>query len=81
MSEKCRWIEWIIFVTRFENQIRRKQSMKKKLFAVMMVCILTFALAACGNTGNHAEESTIPEPSITEASAADRKSTRLNSSH
>ena len=28
--------------------------MKKKLFAVMMVCILTFALAACGNTGNNA---------------------------
>lgn len=48
--------------------------MKKKLFAVRMVCILTFALAACGNTGNHAEESTIPEPSITEASAAKTES-------
>ena len=48
--------------------------MKKKLFAVMMASMLTFALAACGNTGNHAEESTIPEPSITEASAAKTES-------
>ena len=27
--------------------------MKKKLFAVIMVCMLTFPLAACGNTGNN----------------------------
>lgn len=39
--------------------------MKIKLFAVMAACLLTFALAACGNTGNHAEESTVPEPSTT----------------
>ena len=48
--------------------------MKKKLFAVMMACMLTFALAACGNTGNNAEESTIPEPSTTEAPAAETES-------
>ena len=29
--------------------------MKKKLFAVMVACLLTFALAACGNTGNGIE--------------------------
>ena len=40
--------------------------MKKKLFAVMMAYMLPLALAACGNTGNNAEESTIPEPSTTE---------------
>lgn len=39
--------------------------MKKKLFAVMVACLLTFALAACGNTGNDMEESAVPEPSTT----------------
>lgn len=39
--------------------------MKKKLFAVMVACLLTFALAACGNTENDMEESTVPEPSTT----------------
>ena len=29
--------------------------MKKKLSAVMTACMLMFALAACGNTGNNAE--------------------------
>ncbi len=29
--------------------------MKKKLFAVMVACLLMFALAACGNTGNGIE--------------------------
>lgn len=39
--------------------------MKKKIFAVMMACMLAFALAACGNTGNHMEESAVPKPSTT----------------
>ena len=39
--------------------------MKKKLFAVMVACLLTFALAACGNTGNDMEEAAVPEPSTT----------------
>ena len=29
--------------------------MKKKLFAVMVACLVTFALAAGGNTGNGIE--------------------------
>ena len=37
--------------------------MKKKLFAVMVASLLTFALAACGNTENDMEESAVPEPS------------------
>lgn len=40
--------------------------MKKKLFEVMMACMMSFTLAACGNTGNDVEESTVPEPSTTE---------------
>lgn len=48
--------------------------MKKKLSAVMMACMLTFALAACGNTGNSAEESTIPEPSTTEVPVVETES-------
>lgn len=48
--------------------------MKKKLFAVMMASMLTFALAACGNTGNNGEESTIPEPSTTEAPVVETES-------
>ena len=39
--------------------------MKKKLFAVMVACLLTFALAACGNTGNDSGEPAVPEPSTT----------------
>lgn len=39
--------------------------MQKKLFAVMVACLLTFALAACGNTGNDMEEAAVPEPSTT----------------
>ena len=39
--------------------------MKKKLFAVMVACMLTIALAACGNTGNDVKESTVPEPGTT----------------
>lgn len=39
--------------------------MKKKLFAVMVACLLAFALAACGNTENDMEESAVPEPSTT----------------
>ena len=38
---------------------------KKKIFAVMVACLLTFALAACGNTGNDMEESAVPESSTT----------------
>ena len=48
--------------------------MKKKLFAVIMVCMLTFPLAACGNTGNNAGGSMIPEPSTTEAPVAEIES-------
>ena len=48
--------------------------MKKKLFAFMTACMLTFALAACGNTGSNAEESTIPEPDTTETPAVETKS-------
>ena len=48
--------------------------MKKKLSAVMTACMLMFALAACGNTGNNAEESTIPEPDTTEAPAVETES-------
>ena len=38
---------------------------KKKIFAVMVACLLTFVLAACGNTGNDMEESAVPESSTT----------------
>ena len=48
--------------------------MKKKLFAVMMASMLTFALAACGNTGNNGEESTIPEPSTMKAPVVETES-------
>ncbi len=48
--------------------------MKKKLSAVMTACMLMFALAACGNTGNNAEESAIPEPDTTEAPAVETES-------
>ena len=48
--------------------------MKKKLFAVMMAYMLTLALAACGNTGNNAEESTISEPSTTETLVVETES-------
>ena len=48
--------------------------MKKKLSAVMTVCMLMFALAACGNTGNNAEESTIPEPDTMESPAVETES-------
>ena len=48
--------------------------MKKKLSAVMTACMLMFALAACGNTGNDAPESTIPEPGTTETPAAETES-------
>lgn len=41
--------------------------MKKKSFAVMMACMMAFALAACGNTEDDAEESAVPEPSAAEA--------------
>ncbi len=41
--------------------------MKKKSFAVMMACMMAFALAACGNTEDDAEESAVPEPSTAEA--------------
>lgn len=39
--------------------------MKKKLFAVMMACMLMFALAACGN---NEEEANVSGPSTTEVS-------------
>ena len=39
--------------------------MKKKLFAVMMACMMASALAACGSTENDVEEHTVPEPSTT----------------
>ena len=39
---------------------------KKTLFAVMMACMLMLALAACENTGDDVEESTVPEPSTME---------------
>lgn len=48
--------------------------MKKKLFAVMAACLLTFALAACGNTGNDVEESAVPEPSTTVEPVVDTES-------
>ena len=48
--------------------------MKKKLSAVMTACMLMFALAACGNTGNNAEESTIPEPDTMESPAVETES-------
>ena len=48
--------------------------MKKKLSAVMTACMLMFALAACGNTGNNAEESAIPEPDTTVAPAVETES-------
>ena len=41
--------------------------MKKKLFAVIMMCMLMFALTACGNTGNNAEKPSVSEPIITES--------------
>lgn len=41
--------------------------MKKKSFAVMMACMMAFALAACGNTEDDVEESSVPEPSAAEA--------------
>ena len=41
--------------------------MKKKLSALMMTCMLTFALAACGNTGNDGEE---PEPELEDTAEA-----------
>lgn len=48
--------------------------MKKKLSAIMTACMLMFVLAACGNTGNNAEESTIPEPDTTESPAVETES-------
>ena len=48
--------------------------MKKNLFAVMMACMLTFALEACGNTGNDVEESTVPELSTTVESTVEAES-------
>ena len=39
--------------------------MKKKLFAVMMACMMASALAACGSTEIDVEEHTVPEPSTT----------------
>lgn len=40
----------------------------------MTACMLMFVLAACGNTGNNAEESTIPEPDTTESPAVETES-------
>ena len=31
ISEKCSWIEWIIFVTRFGNQTKEKVDYKEKI--------------------------------------------------
>lgn len=40
----------------------------------MVACLLTFALAACGNTGNDMEESAVPEPSTTVALVVETES-------
>lgn len=48
--------------------------MRKKLFAAMTACILAFGSAACGNTGNHTEESTVPEPGTTAEPSAETES-------
>ena len=48
--------------------------MKKKLFAVMMACMMASALAACGSTGNDVDEYTVPEPSTTVEPAVETES-------
>lgn len=48
--------------------------MKKKLSAVMTACVLTLTMAACGNTGNNAEEAAISESGTTETPAAETES-------
>lgn len=48
--------------------------MKKKLFAVMMACMMASALAACGSTENDVEEYTVPEPSTTVEPAVETES-------
>lgn len=54
--------------------------MKKKLFAVMIACMTAFALAACGNIGNDAEESAVAEPSATEAETESEPETEESAS-
>ncbi len=54
--------------------------MKKKLFAVMIACMTAFALAACGNIGNDAEESAVAELSATEAETESEPETEESAS-
>ncbi len=53
---------------------------KKNLFTVMMACMMTSALAACGNTGNGGEESAVPEPDTTEAETESEPETEESTS-
>lgn len=45
----------------------------RKIFAIIMVCIMLFALAACGNADNSSEESPVSETNASEAPAAEEE--------
>lgn len=48
--------------------------MKKKIFAVMMACMLMFALTACGSTGNNTEEPSVLDSGMSKAPVTEEES-------